>query len=69
MGDVGDFYNDVKKHRTALRAKFGVPCPRCPERRPKAQPSILLPQQVCKVDNYRDPRPRLTQEDQDSVYQ
>lgn len=62
MGDVGDVYNDVRDHRRAMRGAFGIACPRCKEKRPRAQPSILLPQQACRVDGYRDPRPRLTQE-------
>lgn len=37
-------------------------CPRCALVRPKTFPSILLPRQRCKVDDYRDPRPRLTDE-------
>jgi hypothetical protein len=28
------------------------------DRRTLANPSILLPQQVCKIHKYRDPRPR-----------
>ena len=31
--------------------------PRCKVVRPRAHPSILLPQQRCRVDGYRDPRP------------
>ena len=57
MGDVGDFYNDLREARREAREKYGVPCPRCAEVRPKAHPSILLPGQRCKVDGYRDPRP------------
>lgn len=62
MGDVGDLFNDLREHRRDLRARFGVSCPRCATARPKASPSILLPQQRCKVDGYRDQRPRLTPE-------
>ncbi len=59
MGDMGDVWNALRDERRKRRAKHGVPCPRCAEVRPKAHPSILLPQQRCKVDGYRDPRPRL----------
>lgn len=59
MSDMGDLWRDVKAARRERRAKFGVECPQCKVMRPKAQPSILLPQQRCKVDGYRDPRPRL----------
>jgi hypothetical protein len=63
MGDMGDLYNDLKQGRKTLRDKHGVDCPRCPQVRPKATPSILLPQQRCKVDGYVDPRPRLSAEE------
>lgn len=46
--------------RKAKRSAFGVACPECKVKRPKAHPSILLPRQRCKVDGYRDPRPELT---------
>jgi hypothetical protein len=62
MGDMGILYNEMRAERKALRAKYGVACPQCTIVRPKALPSILLPQQKCKVDGYRDPRPRLTDE-------
>lgn len=62
MGDVGDYFNALKDHRKDLRRRLGVNCPECAKVRPKAHPSILLPQQRCKVDGYRDPRPR--QDDQ-----
>ena len=58
MGDMGDYYNDLKDARKARRAALGVSCPRCKEVRPKAWPTLLLPGQRCKVDGYRDPRPR-----------
>lgn len=58
MGDEGEFWADVRAARRERRAKLGVECPRCKEVRPKAHPSILLPSQRCKVDGYRDPRPR-----------
>lgn len=62
MGDMGDLYNDLKAGRKTLRAVHGRDCPQCRVKRPKASPSILLPQQRCKVDGYVDPRPRLTAE-------
>ena len=57
MGDMGDYYNDLRTSRRERRAALGVNCPQCRVVRPKAQPSILLPGQRCKVDGYRDPRP------------
>jgi hypothetical protein len=56
-------WNAMADHRKALRAKFGVNCPQCAVKRPKAHPTILLPQQRCRVDGYRDPRPELTNEE------
>ena len=67
MGDVGDVFNALRNDRRKLRAMFGVKCPRCATSRPKAQPSILLPGQRCKVDRYRDPRPRLTNADREAA--
>lgn len=58
MSDYGDMCRDIRDARRDARAKHGVPCPKCAEVRPKAQPSILLPEQRCKVDGYRDPRQR-----------
>lgn len=57
MGDMGDYFNDLRQSRRERRAELGVCCPRCAIARPKAHPSILLPGQRCKVDGYRDPRP------------
>ena len=65
MGDMGDLYNALREERRRIRATYGVNCPKCAEARPKAHPSILLPGQQCKVDGYRDPRPRLTHEQMD----
>lgn len=59
MGDMTDMYVGMRNHYKGLRKRYGVPCPQCPTHRPKAQPSILLPQQKCKVDGYVDPRPRI----------
>lgn len=56
--DMGEMYNDMREERRERRAKFGVNCPRCAEVRPRANPSILLPGQRCKVDGYRDTRTR-----------
>lgn len=62
MGDMGDDFRAMRDHRRALRDKYGVECPVCRVKRPKAHASILLPGQRCKVDGHRDPRPRLTDE-------
>lgn len=62
MSDAIDYWRGAGDLRKARRAAFGVNCPQCAKVRPRAHPSILLPQQRCKVDGYRDPRPYLTDE-------
>jgi len=62
MSDSIDGYKDLANHKKALKQKHGMSCPKCALQRPKAHPSILIPQQRCKVDGYRDPRPELTDE-------
>ncbi len=63
MSDYGDMCRELRDSKRETRMKFGVDCPKCREKRPKACPSILLPQQRCKVDGYRDPRPRTPEAD------
>jgi hypothetical protein len=62
MSDTIDGFKALEQHKKDIRRKFGVLCPTCKEKRPRAHPSILLPQQLCRVDGYRDPRPELTDE-------
>ena len=62
MSDTISDYRSIDEHHKRLRAKYGVQCPECKAKRPKAHPTILLPQQRCRVDGYRDPRPELTNE-------
>lgn len=66
MGDMGEFWRDVKADRKERRAKYGVECPRCKELRPRTNPSILLPGQRCKVDGYRDARPFINESESDA---
>lgn len=61
-GDMGEMWNAVRDERKRLRREHGVACPRCRQVQPKRDPSILLPGQRCKVDGYRDPRPRLDEQ-------
>jgi rRNA maturation endonuclease Nob1 len=56
---LGDYWADVKTARQERRAKYGIPCPGCREKEPKRIPTVLLPQQRCKVCGYRDGRPRI----------
>lgn len=58
MSDYGDMCRDLREARREARAKHGVPCPICVEKLPRACPSILLPQQMCKIHRYRDSRAR-----------
>jgi hypothetical protein len=58
MGDMGDDFRAVRDAKRAIRDRYGVPCPECVVKLPRASPSILLPQQVCKIHRYRDPRKR-----------
>lgn len=64
VSETGEMWRDWKDGKKALRAKHGVNCPKCAEVRPRAHPSILLPQQRCKVDGYRDPRSRITDDEE-----
>ena len=57
MTDYGDQCRELRDARRTARNLYGVDCPVCVEKLPKASPSILLPQQVCKNHKYRDPRP------------
>lgn len=63
MSDTGEVFRAMDDHRKRVREKFGVSCPQCAIKRPKACASILLPQQRCRVDGYVDPRPELTDEE------
>ncbi len=68
MGDMGEAFNAMKEARRIRRRIFGIECPKCKELRPNAHASILLPQQQCKVDKYRDPRPHTTREERNAAY-
>ncbi len=63
MSDYGDLCRDIRDDRRAARAKHGIPCPECIRLLPKAHPSILLPQQRCKIHGYRDQRPRTKEKE------
>jgi len=58
MSDYGDMCKDIREAKRNAGDKFGVPCPECVAKLPKANPSILLPQQRCKIHGYKDPRKR-----------
>lgn len=58
MSDYGDMCRDIRSARREARTKHGVPCPACQEKLPRANPTILLPGQRCKIHGYRDMRER-----------
>jgi len=60
MSDMIEMLQGLKDHKKRLRRKYGVDCPECVRLLPKANPSVLLPQQVCRIHKYRDERPELT---------
>lgn len=64
---MSDMSHSIREHTKRIRAAFGIKCPKCREKQPKREPTILLPQQRCKVDGYRDERPELTSEQHQSV--
>ena len=61
MSDYGDLCRDLRDAKRETRAKHGVPCPDCVQKLPRANPSILLPQQRCRIHGYRDPCPRTAE--------
>lgn len=60
MSEEVQVFKALKDHKKALRAKYGIECPECKRVRPKANATILMPTQRCRVDGYVDPRPELT---------
>lgn len=60
MSDIGEDFKALEEHKMALRRKYGLPCPICLQKLPRANPKILLPQQSCRMHKYVDPRPELT---------
>ena len=62
MGDMGDYWRDVKDAIAERKALLGIDCPGCPRIQPKRIPTRLLPGQKCKVCGYKDPRPYNTKE-------
>lgn len=62
MSDMIDAFRDMKAIRAAERKVFGVPCPVCVQKLPRAQPKRLQPGRVCRAHNphYRDPREQPT---------
>ena len=67
MSETIEYFKSIKNHKKALRSKYGIECPECKRLRPKTNASILLPQQRCRVDGYRDTRNELTDKEYQDV--
>lgn len=65
MSEVAEMYQGMRDFKKLLRATYGKPCPECQRLLPRANPTILLPQQRCRIHKWRDPRPELTQSEYD----
>src|SRR3546814_10424889 len=68
VSDMIDAYGDLKAYQRAKRLIWGVPCPVCREKRPRANAKILEPGRICRAHkpSYRDPRPEPTEEEFDA---
>lgn len=60
MSELGEIFSAHADLRKVRRKIFGVDCQECVRLLPRANPTILLPQQRCRIHGYRDPRPELT---------
>jgi len=62
MSDMTDAFRDLKDMRKREREVFGLPCPVCRQKLPRAHPKILKPGQLCRAHkpHFRDPRPEPT---------
>jgi hypothetical protein len=65
MSDMVEGFRAMKDLRAAERAVFGVKCPVCIEKLPRAHPKVLQPGQLCRAHkpHYRDPRPEVSAEE------
>lgn len=63
MSDMKEDFQALKEFNKAKRTVYGRPCPQCNVKQPKRIPTLLQPQQRCRVDGYRDPRPYPTNEE------
>ena len=53
----------LRKAKQELKRRLAVPCPHCAVVQVGPPPRMLLPQELCKVHGYRDPRPRRPEDD------
>lgn len=52
----GEFWRAVKAHKREERYRLGRDCPGCIQHHPKRNPTILMPQQRCRVCGHKDLR-------------
>ncbi len=57
MGDMAEYFNDLKAYKKERKQRLGLPCPDCTVKLPKAQPKIIMPNQKCWC-GFIDKRPR-----------
>jgi len=56
MSEYGDMCKELRDNKREARALFGIPCEGCRKMRPKAEPTIMMPQRKCKVCGNQDHR-------------
>ena len=67
MSDMADDFRMLGDINKARRTLFGIPCPLCVKHLPLANPKILTPGDYCRMHGYTDPRPELTDDQNDEV--
>lgn len=67
MSEIGDMFSFLAGLERLKKERYGIECPECKKLQPKRNPTILLPGTCCKVDKYRDVRPRLTKEQKEAL--
>src|SRR3546814_20688573 len=65
VSDMIDAYRDLKAYQRPKRLIWGVPCPVCREKLPRANEQIFEPGRFCRAHkpSSRDPRPAPTEEE------
>lgn len=58
MGEIGEMWKAVKEENKLAKELFGIPCKKCLREFPKAEPTIMMPQRICRRHKkpYRDYR-------------
>lgn len=63
MSEIADTYRALREWKRQESAAFGIPCPECVAKLPRANPAILIPGRTCRIHGYTDPRPEPTIEE------